>query len=64
VLKRDWVSFWRETSAVRNARPSRSPAASTRKGTQWNEDMRSYTRVYQFIGSVDIYRRRYQPVST
>ena len=28
---------WRETGAVRNARPSRGQAASTRKRTQWEE---------------------------
>jgi hypothetical protein len=28
---------WRETGAIRNARPSRGRAASTRKRTQWEE---------------------------
>src|SRR5271165_900510 len=32
---------WRETGAVRNARPSRGQAASTRKRTQWDK-LRSY----------------------
>ncbi len=29
---------WRETAAVRNARPSRGRAASTRKRAQWSKD--------------------------
>ena len=29
---------WRETGAVRNARPSRGQAASTRKRAQWEKD--------------------------
>jgi hypothetical protein len=29
---------WRETGAVRNTRPSRGQAASTRKRTQWEKD--------------------------
>jgi hypothetical protein len=32
---------WRETGAVRNARPSRGQAASTRKRAQWDK-LRSY----------------------
>jgi len=32
---------WRETGAVRNARPSRGRAASTRKRAQWDK-LRSY----------------------
>jgi hypothetical protein len=28
---------WRETGAVRSARPSRGQAASTRKRTQWKK---------------------------
>ena len=31
VPNRFWFSVWRETGAVRNARPSRGQAASTRK---------------------------------
>ena len=30
-------SVWRETGAVRNARPSRGQAAYSRKGTKWNQ---------------------------
>ena len=29
---------WRETGAVRNARPSRGQAASTRKRAKWKKD--------------------------
>ena len=35
------VYVWRETGAVRNARPSRGQAASTRKRAQWKESWRS-----------------------
>jgi hypothetical protein len=35
--KRGLGLVWRETGAVRNARPSRGQAASTRKRTQWEE---------------------------
>jgi len=30
-------SVWRESGAVRNARPGRGQAASTRKRAQWNK---------------------------
>ena len=36
--KRGWGYVWRETGAVRNARPSRGQAASTRKRAQWRKD--------------------------
>ena len=35
--KRGWGLVWRETGAVRNARPSRGQAASTRKRTKWEK---------------------------
>jgi len=35
VTNRFGVMVWRETGAVRNVRPSRGQAASTRKRTQW-----------------------------
>jgi energy-coupling factor transporter transmembrane protein EcfT len=31
------LMVWRETGAVRNARPSRGQAASTRRRTQWRK---------------------------
>jgi hypothetical protein len=36
--KRGLGLVWRETGAVRNARPSRGQAASTRKRAKWGED--------------------------
>jgi len=40
-----WLGLvWRETGAVRNARPSRGQAASTRKRTQWKEDAQLHCR--------------------
>ena len=41
-------SVWRETGAVRNARPSRGQAASTRKRTKWRERRRSLPLEIQF----------------
>ena len=35
--KRVWVYVWRETGAVRNARPSRGQAASTRTEAKWDK---------------------------
>jgi len=37
VTKRSWFTVWRETGAVRDARPSRGQAASTRKRAKWKK---------------------------
>jgi hypothetical protein len=39
--KRGLGLVWRETGAVRNARPSRGQAASTRKRAKWGKRWRS-----------------------
>jgi len=42
---RSWFLVWRETGAVRNARPSRGQAACTRKRAQWREEAEPTSQV-------------------